>query len=110
MYSRPDSGLGSQVSLCDMPPHRKIWMTDLALASEVACLAARVLAAVAPCLPAVAPPGGRRGELGGQRLRGEIAGDRQGGRAVIPRQSLAPRNPRRFVVVLFHDGFSLFDP
>ena len=22
-------GLGSQVSLCDMPPHKKIWMTDL---------------------------------------------------------------------------------
>ena len=23
-------GFGSQVSLCDMPPHKKIWMTDLA--------------------------------------------------------------------------------
>ena len=32
MYSRPASGLGSHVSMCDIPPQRKIWMTDLALA------------------------------------------------------------------------------
>src|SRR5690348_15632329 len=31
MYSGPDLGLGSHVSLGDIPPHRNIWMTDRAL-------------------------------------------------------------------------------